>query len=174
MLIIFRKLFLPTGDVVIGVRERTVMFRVYGEKVMFDTKSISNYLKEIVGCFIIQVLDNANEKAMMSELNAEPSLESHYDYMYNSPYIWNEAIEDCGIDEDLIEEICLIANVKEKRVEFDEICEGVVSELCPIFDKEDCNIIESIDNMVEWCYLFEGQYFSISRSYKNKRESVMQ
>lgn len=51
--IIFGRSFLATGDVVIGVREITVTFRVNGEEVTFDSNSIPHHAKDMVGYFIV-------------------------------------------------------------------------------------------------------------------------
>lgn len=97
---------------------------------------------------------------MVSELESESSNELH-ENVYDSPCIWDEAIEDCGHDKDLSRRFaCMIATVKGKKMEVDQVDdEGVMSDICSAFDKEDCTIMQSISNMVEGCCIFGGAMF---------------
>lgn len=113
------------------------------------------YPKEMVGCFIVQVLDKVEEKAMKDGSIAETSFESHIIAdAYNSPCIWDSESEEYDNKERLIEKIWFIAVVKEKKIECNESCEE-----CPAFDEEDCSIMESIAKMIEGCCLFEADVF---------------
>lgn len=83
----------------IGVRERTVTFHMNGEKVMFDAKPTPHYPKEMVGCFIVQVLDRGEEAGIKMELLNESTFSTFdarvIEYMYDFPYFWDEKIVGC-------------------------------------------------------------------------------
>lgn len=90
--------FLVTEYVMIVVKKMLVTFRVNGEKVMFDAKSIPHYPKETVGCFIVQVLNKVEAKAVENDVINELFLDSLViEEVYDSPCIWDVEVEDMAM-----------------------------------------------------------------------------
>lgn len=76
----------------------------------------------MVGCFIVQVFDKDETRAMEADVINEPSLDSLV--------IWDVEVEQYGNKESLIEEICSITAMEVKEMECNESCEEL-SEECP-------------------------------------------
>lgn len=135
----------------IGERERTVTFCANGEEVMFDAKSTQYYSKDMIGCFIAQVLDRGEEEEMKKNLLNELANDGCLIYdSYDSPCIWDDDLEGRDHEEGLIEELCIFADLDvkdgcEKRC----LYEGSME-----FNEEYCPFLESIANMIEGCCLF--------------------
>lgn len=131
-----------------------------GEEVTIDSKFIPHRPKDMVGCFIVQVLENVNKEVEVRNLSVEYSIELHEDYVYDSLCIWDEEIDNGGNYEDCIEEICLVAALSEVKAEFHKVVKERVGNGASLeFDDENCTIMESIANMVEECCIFEGVVF---------------
>lgn len=110
---------------------------------MFDAKSFPHYPNDMVGCFIVQELEKVKEKALENDLIAKLSDESHIiENMYDSPCIWRAKLKEYSNEQRLIKgELCHFC-WEEKEVEVKKSCEEIMNTKCPVFDGEDCNIME--------------------------------
>lgn len=118
--LIFGRPFLTMGKVLIGVRERTMTFHVNREEVMCEANSTPHYPKDMVGWFIVQVLDKGEEEGMKMEFLNESTFDTcdacDVEYKYYSHCILDDERERYDNKEGLIEELCAFAAVKVKNV----------------------------------------------------------
>lgn len=90
-----------------------------------------HYPKDMIGWFIVQVLDKCEEEDMKSDLLNESSFDDRViENVYDSYCIWE------------VKELCEDRWLKKESVEFDD---------------EDGTIMECIANMIEGCCLFERE-----------------
>lgn len=93
-----------------------------------------HYPKEMIGCFIVQVLDKVKAKTVENDVLHEPFLDSLVlEDAYNSLCICDVEVEEYGNEVCLIEGIYSIDAMKVKNMEVNESCE-TMEKKCAIFD----------------------------------------